>query len=328
MFGSLKFSFSIYFVLNLPVLLLLLVIKFALTPTMVKEEFVKSGMYPLMAVEAQKQLDAFGGNSPAFALIGPLIKQQITSTLMEKKTEKFIDDTSAWMWGQTDTVPILSFNEVKTAVALKNKNILSQLGSLTQSPAQQYASEFEGTGINPVAIPSTIDFGSLFSNDFTFPIGNQLKFAKAFYQGYVITFWVFAISTPVSLLFLWFLCKNTQSKYKWVGYTLLASAIIGVFSAVSTILFAPSIKTSITQNSSGLLAVFLFMLERVIFIVLYKYNILQIVTSAVCMLISVVFLVLAYKSKPQQPVVPPAELIAQINPELVSSPAPRASSEV
>jgi hypothetical protein len=210
--------------------------------------------------ELNKQMDLMTSNSDAddpFTILAPFVKKEITPTYVQGKIELLIDDTSAWISGATVTPPVISFADLKEKLIKQNKHMITQLESAVsqmESTQQEVSSQPSDDSMQTPAI-NIGDIQKFLKSDFTIPIGTYLFGFKQMIQ---ISQYVLFISGGLlafNLLLIVLIAPGVQSKLRWVGSTLLFTAIWNIPGALIGVGSAVMIVPILTQHLHGIAAV-------------------------------------------------------------------------
>lgn len=228
-----------------------------ITPERIKGEIMKLNLYDTAVSELQKQLNAMaeaGQSKDPFAIIEPFVKKEITPPYIREKAEKLIDDTSVWLSGGTAS-PAVSFVDLKEKLVKQNKKMIGDLeaaiAQISTNPDGTLPALGDGGENAGMSAPPTFtadDFRKFMGSDFTIPVGKYLGGLKFFLNAAWYTLIISGAVLALNLLMILLVAPGLQSKLRWMGATLLITALWNIPGALLGAGSAAMIVGVLTQN--------------------------------------------------------------------------------
>lgn len=210
----------ITFVLFSPLVFIVLAFRMgAPTADLLKSQLVKKDMYVTVVSELHKQIDEASGDNP-MVIVGPFIKKELTATYLQGKIETLIDDTENWIKGKGES-PVLSFKDLKEKLVRQNRNIIAELESAMKE-LDSLPEQAEEGGKMPF---SSKDLEKFLNSDFVIPVGAHVEWVKVLASSMYILGIILVVSYGLSVLSIILLASSIQSKLRWVGWTILLTAL-------------------------------------------------------------------------------------------------------
>jgi hypothetical protein len=231
----------LFFVASLtPLLIFFLSIRLSgMNVEMFKQQLRDANIYETLQKQGMMYLTASarshdGGD--AIAIVEPIIKREITSDYIEGKVETLIDDIDSWGRGTTTQEPTISFSDLKQKLTGGNPKMLAQFLTLSkqldeelkkQHEAMAAQMQKEGSPETLQALPDTESFNleKMIQSDMSYPLGKYMRWVKPMYLYFRIGLMTTAILMGISLVLIFLFSADMVSKYRWIGATLLISAI-------------------------------------------------------------------------------------------------------
>jgi uncharacterized membrane protein len=249
-----RFLSAIFFIFSLPVIVFLGAILFGgVSSFTIKQGLLTSNAYTIVSDQLGKQLDATSeeGTDVTVNTVIKAAKNRITSTYLQAKTEKVIDDTVLWMNGKVSIPPTLSFSEIKDDIDAQNPDLLPTLLK-TMEEAKQQAQNAQQE--NPGNSGQSLEYnsiGSFIENGFTVPLGKSLTILKQTRNQLFIAFMVLLILSLISLVFMVLFSHPMKKKLTYVGIVFLIAATYGYMftfgSHITTAVLVAIIKSQSNQ---------------------------------------------------------------------------------
>lgn len=267
------------------------------SPESLKSNLTKSNAYEAVAEKiSQLEFEEEGGDSSdqMANMIGPFLKSQFSASYIKQKTEGLIDDTSLWLNDKTQNPPVVSFTEVKTAMVKSNPQILDQLKNLSEEMKKEQKNmqteggeEMDAETRKSLNELSKMDFDKFLNSDFSFPVGEKLTGFKQSYKTLKFAFPILIILDAVILGVIVLLSSPLSAKLRWVGITLLVTAIYSIIPYLIAMFLGKTPLTTIFQsaNTEAFSQAFITLGDSLIKVFAAKYQSLQL-TSIVILIIA------------------------------------------
>jgi hypothetical protein len=113
-------------------------------------------------------------------------------------------------------------------------------------------SDEELANIPPATDAGLIEFSGLIDNDFTFPMGEQFKYIKAFYSFYKLALPASIISAFIALVLIVLLSSPNFSRLRWFGITLTTAAVFSLIPLVVSFILSKTPLTTILTSLLGM----------------------------------------------------------------------------
>lgn len=222
----------------------------------IKADLAGANIYTQAVTELNAQIDntlTNDNSDQASVLIAQMIKKEITPDYLQGKTEKFIDDTNEWMIGKNPNPTVISFQDLKEKMTAQNAEIITTLETFNKEYEKQKKEIKKEVEINEEIprnqeIPS-FNLNKIIKSDFTISLDNKLDFLKTFYWYIVTLFPVIGTILIILLIIIIFLNDNNSAKLKWLGLTLLSSAIWNILLMLTLLLFSKSMTAFLLKNN-------------------------------------------------------------------------------
>jgi hypothetical protein len=231
-----RFLALLFFLANAPIVIFLAALSFGgISTSTIKSELATSGLY--------KKID-FPPVTPEYA---------------RGKIDKAIDDSALWITGKTQDSPTISFKDIKDDFLAKNPDLQSSIEEISKMPAEAEASEGDYTqGEDPQEFMK-----SLVKNDFSYPLKDALSGLKMGHSVISILLPVLIILMIISVVVIIIKSPDNKSRFRWLGITLILSAIGSFLLFLAGQLLAITAFAAATQNSSGVFVIIIPIIERI-----------------------------------------------------------------
>lgn len=215
----------IFFATTVPVFLFLTTILYAgISDSDIKEALATNNAYSRLSDVVQDF--TIEDSTPETDQILSIVKERLTSSYLQGKTERAVDSSYQWITKSSDTAPTISFSEIKEDVIKKNPELLT---FLDQQPTSQDSEQ-----INKMQI----EFNNFVKSDFTVNLDTYLGGVKNTYSLLRIIHPVIGLLLFASLAIIVFQNKMWDQRLKWLGATFGITGVIGfVLVGLSTITF-------------------------------------------------------------------------------------------
>ncbi|MGI8420508.1 MAG: hypothetical protein ACR2LN_07770 [Candidatus Levyibacteriota bacterium] len=241
-----KLSLLFFFAFTNPLVLFFAILLYGgIPPDNMKKAIADSEAYSQVSAHfAQQDADTITQNKD-FTVI---VSKRLTPTYIRTKTESVIDESATWITGKTQTVPVVSFRELKEELQSEHSDLM---GNIEHIPTAVELKRSDLDAQNQTRYLEQAKQITAFTNDdFTLPLGNQLEGIKLAYRILQIALPMLIVLLICSLFLLVKFAYSLPSRFKWVGAALLASSIVGY----GCIFFHPYItpviiRTNILQQS-------------------------------------------------------------------------------
>ncbi len=263
MLEIMKLSFLLFFSFATPLALFLGTILYGgITNDNIKKALAQSPVYTQISNHFKNQ-DAQVVTQKQFSPI--FVSKRLTPEYIKTKTESTIDDSTNWVTGKSQTVPVLSLNELKTDMQREHPELLK---AIEHVPTE---SELKGSNLNEKELDRYLEQATQLSSfakaDFTLTLDRHLEGFKLVYEVLQIALPLLVVLLICSLLMLAKLANGVPAKFKWIGAALLTSSIVGF----GCIFLTTYISSTIAQTNLLELSDFLMLFTPIIITVLNHY---------------------------------------------------------
>lgn len=185
----------------------------------------------------------------------------ITAGYVKGKTEKLIDDTEAWVKGDSETPPSLSFTDLNPQGFAEIKKLAVEL------KAQQ--EQIKKTGQSTEF--SQFDVDKFIKNDFSISLGEQLAFVKQLYRQVLYGLPILGLILATSIAGLLLLSETREEKFHWLGTALLVSAFWNILPWAGVFFGFKALEGVVSDKSSEAPAVIEPLFRNLVSPVVAKY---------------------------------------------------------
>ena len=220
-----KALLAFLFMNAIAIFLMLLAIKLSgFSGEVIKQRMRDSGFYTAIIgyinqnVDTNNQIDI--NQVQGADAVAQLIKSQLTTTYLQTKLEKFIDDSQQYVTGATTHPPSLSFNDFKEKLFGNDNPDLSHEINQTKSNAEAFNPE---PAQADASFPGGVDFSH---KDFTVRMDQPLAYLRTSYRWYTLSLYLSGLITLLSFALIVYLSPTRQDRYKTVANLLLSTALL------------------------------------------------------------------------------------------------------
>jgi len=249
-----RFLASLFFILSIPIVVCLATIQFGgISESSVKKALAASGAYDFASKQISSQLALPQGDSATNAIFR-IINNRITGNYFQEKVETLVDDSFAYIKGETKEEPVISFSEIKDDITAKNPQLLNSLTDIMTEMKNQQAQmpemQDEMGNSSGKEEEDSKSIEKFIQNDFKISYGKQLQGLKTAYTVIRIAFPVLILLDILYLFLLFFLSNTKRQKCAWLGSTLLIAGIYGyMYVFAGTFLIDAILQALKTQQS-------------------------------------------------------------------------------
>lgn len=294
----------LFFAFTTPLSIFLVILLYGtITPESFKAELRSSEVYKKAHAQFTTT-QAAANDDQDYASLNALLAETITPTYLQNKTETLIDDTYLWLT-KDGAPPTLSLIEVKDAMLANDPDFEQTLKSMEKDPEfikmkEEYEKEMQNSEqpLSPqdAERASALDFSE---NMFTVPVGEQAPWLKDVYSKLHIILPVLLVLQLGCILLLVFRNVAWTSRFRWVGITLIAAAIVGMSNVFLNTLILERIMADVSFSEGNLASAFTPILFHTADYFAQTYATYQTATSTWMVIIGIVFLVGAFLTKPK-----------------------------
>ncbi len=172
-----------------------------ISPSYLKTRLVQGDIYKKVVQDINKGLEG-----PASGL---------TPAYLQKKSEKLIDDTDAWLGGTTKEAPVITLIDL-------DKNTLAQLEVLAKEMKKEQEKARQAGQESDMA---SFDLDKFVKSGFSYPIGEQMGFLKNLY--FLATYGplVFGLGMVLSFLGIILLSETMALRLRAAGFAFLGAGV-------------------------------------------------------------------------------------------------------
>jgi hypothetical protein len=250
-----KLLLLIFFATTLPVVIFLTALLYGgISNTVLKSELATSNVYDGLS----KQLTAFDTEDATSREIDGILKNRLTASYLQEKTELLIDDSYNWITGKSTAPPTISFREIKEDILAQNPDILEELQKMKsemQPSNTSWTNEYHEP-YNAEFADNTNVFTGLVQSDFSAPIGQQLEGIKTAYNGLRLVHPVLIILLVLSLILLFVLNQTFSSRLRWIGASFIAGAIVGGVTIIFNSFTLAAMTNALVGNTNEMVSIF------------------------------------------------------------------------
>jgi hypothetical protein len=204
----------------------------------IKNALAESSVYSQIATHFANEDAQFSANKDPFSYY---VSKRFTSEYFKSKTESTLDDSLDWIENKTQTVPVVSFKELKEDMQKDRPELVRTIEHI---PTE---AEMTASGLTADQQLKMIEQAQQFSNfaeqDFTIPLDRYLQGLKTIYIGLTIAVPLLSFLLLGCLLMIAALAIGTSAKFKWLGIAFFLSSLFGYVVILSDTL----IQTAFTK---------------------------------------------------------------------------------
>jgi hypothetical protein len=222
-----KIMFLLFFVFSAPVALFLATILYGgHTRETVKKALADSPVYEQISQHFSKEdTQVMDQNDYPY-----FVDKRFTAEYFRNKTESTLDDSAAWISGRSQTVPVVSFKEIKDDIQKAHPDLLT---AIEQTPT---AEQLQSSDMTEEQAAQYLDqakqLRTFSNNDFTVPLGQYLQSVKFVYGALKIALPIYVLILLASLVMIVLFANTIPAKCKWLGITFFLSSVLGFGAAM------------------------------------------------------------------------------------------------
>jgi hypothetical protein len=303
-----KFVILLFFVLVTPFFVFLMTLFYGgVSAETLKDSLGKGALYSNLS---QFITENSQSEDKELKQLSSFVTDRFTPSYIQQKTELAIDDSYDWITGNSTIAPVVSFSEFKDDLIDKNPQLLNELESMS-AELKESAQNAEMTTVeedmpgDEMAIDqqfadAATSFASVVKQDFSLKLEPYLGGIKRFYGFAKILIPLTLLSMIGSLVLLTFFNPDWKSRFKWMGWTLMISGILGLSLVIFNNLVINIVTSFANSEEKGIMGIFGPVFIQVIKSVLEANNNFQLITGITLLVMAAGFFVGSSLSKEQK----------------------------
>jgi hypothetical protein len=303
-----KFVILLFFVLVTPFFVFLMTLFYGgVSAETLKDSLGKGALYSNLS---QFITENSQSEDKELKQLSSFVTDRFTPSYIQQKTELAIDDSYDWITGNSTIAPVVSFSEFKDDLIDKNPMLLNELESMS-AELKENATDAEMTTIEENMsgdetasevqfADAATSFASVVNQDFSLKLEPYLGGIKRFYGFAKILIPLTLLSMIGSLVLLTFFNPDWKSRFKWMGWTLMISGILGLSLVIFNNLVINIVTSFANSEEKGIMGIFGPVFIQVIKSVLEANNNFQLITGITLLVMAAGFFVGSSLSKEQK----------------------------
>jgi len=257
---------SIFIISTTPFVIFLAIILYGgITPQLIKTQLSQSQIYEKLPQLLLDQGSSEVQSDPESQAFLTMITSNVDSAYIQAKTEKVIDETDAWIKGESDVPPVLSFRDIQEKVISDNPEF--------QEMVHMGASELEKNGGEAEPL-NVMEQGNI-------PIGQNLKFLKDGYFAAKIALPVLFILLFIALILIVIKTHGLKSRLKYVGIVLVLTALLGYVQVFAGGILISQMMTVLSSQANSMVQLVAPIIMGLTDAIISRYNTVQTYVSII-----------------------------------------------